>query len=474
MNTTIKNILVAFSAGLLGAFTYQQLAYQPQAEQSYTLQTPQIPTVLAKGGDALTGAGDFVQASAMSTPSVVFVKTTVQGRENLNLFELYFGGGGSQSGSGSGVIFTADGYIVTNNHVIEDADEIEVIHQKRSYKAKVVGTDPSSDLAIIKIDAKNLPAIKRGSAKDLQVGEWVIAVGNPFNLTSTVTAGIVSAKGRNIELLGGQFPIESFIQTDAAINPGNSGGALVNSKGELVGINTAILSRTGSYTGYGFAVPIEVVGKIFNDILQHGEVQKAFTGLVVADIDNKRVEDFNLTLDKYDGAVVLDVQPESQAGKAGLKAGDVILKINTNPIAGKNNYDEVMSYYRPNDKVIITYLRGKQTQDVTLTLTNSEGNTNILKTETFTSQKLGADLIAVPKIEKEKLGIEDGIRIVRLRRGTLASLGMQEGFIISSINRQPVKTPEDVERLITTTSGRVYISGITKNGMRGYYEFYAR
>lgn len=475
MQNLWKNALIAFVAGILGAYSFQffNSPARHSAETPFVEEQGRNFATLTKHGGAMA-SGDFVQASALSTPSVVFIKTTTQGRESMNLFDLYFGGGGrQQASSGSGVIFTADGYIVTNNHVIEDADKIEVIHQKKSYEAKIIGTDPSADLAIIKIEAKNLPAIKRGSAKDLQVGEWVIAVGNPFNLTSTVTAGIVSAKGRNIELLGGQFPLESFIQTDAAINPGNSGGALVNSKGELVGINTAILSRTGSYTGYGFAVPIDVVGKIFNDILQYGEVQKAFSGLTVAEIDNKRVEDFGLTLDKYDGVVVLDVEPSSQAEKAGLKVGDVILKINNNVLAGKATYDEVMSYYRPNDKITITYLRGKQTQDVSVTLTNSEGTTAMLKSETFSSQKLGADLQQVPKVEKEKLGIEEGVRIVRLRRGLLANLGMQEGFIITNVNRQPVKTPEEVERVISTSTGRVYIGGITKNGMRGYYEFFS-
>jgi len=476
MKNILKNALIAFFAGLLGAYAYQKLSPNQTITRYVLDEQQETAGKFAKNGagSALTTTGDFIQAAALSTPSVVFIKTVVNGRENVNIFELYFGGGGQQAGSGSGVIFTADGYIVTNNHVIDGADEIEVIHQKRSYKAKVIGTDASADLAIIKIEGKNLPAIKRGSSKELQVGEWVIAVGNPFNLTSTVTAGIVSAKGRNIELLGGQFPIESFIQTDAAINPGNSGGALVNSKGELVGINTAILSRTGSYTGYGFAVPIDIVGKIFNDIIQYGEVQKGFTGLSVVDIDNKRVEDFNLTIDKYDGVVVLDVQPESQAEKSGLKVGDIILKINNNVMIGKGSFDEVMSYYRPNEKVNITYQRGKQIQETAITLTNREGTMALLKSETYTSQKLGADLQVVSKMEKKKMGIEEGVRVLKVRRGTLASMGMQEGFIITSVNKEPVKTPEDVERILSNSTGRVYISGITKTGQRGYYEFYAQ
>lgn len=219
--------------------------------------------------------GDFVAASAQSTPSVVFIQTVGTGSyQNHSWFDWFFNGNSQISSSGSGVIFSDNGYIITNNHVIEKADKIEVIHERRTYQAKVIGTDPSTDLAILKVEAEGLPAVKIGNSKNLQIGEWVLAVGNPFNLTSTVTAGIVSAKARNINVVNSQFPLESFIQTDAAINPGNSGGALVNSKGELVGINTAILSKTGSYTGYGFAVPVDIVVKVVKDLIKYGCVQK--------------------------------------------------------------------------------------------------------------------------------------------------------------------------------------------------------
>ncbi|MEO1654683.1 MAG: trypsin-like peptidase domain-containing protein, partial [Bacteroidota bacterium] len=419
---------------------------------------------------------NFVEASRISTQSVVFIKTLSAGRSSdFSLFDFYFGDGlGSRKsiGTGSGVIFTNNGYIVTNYHVIEDAEKIEVIHQKKTYEAEIVGTDPSSDLAIIKVEAKNLPSIKRGSARELEIGEWVIAVGNPFNLTSTVTAGIVSAKGRNIGLLGGQFPIESFIQTDAPINPGNSGGALVNIKGELVGINTAILSRTGSYTGYGFAVPVDIVAKIFNDIIQYGQVQKAFAGLEISEIDSETDEKLGLNLENFEGVVVTEVQEGSDAEKLGIKSGDVILKINEEKIDGRSAYEEMVSYYRPGDQLTFTYRRGANIKTAKITLTNREGTTGILKSEIYSAERIGGDLEPVSKIEKDKLGIESGVRVVKIRNGLLRRLRIQEGFIITSINKQEISKPEEVEQILSSINGRVYIEGIDKNGVRGYYSYY--
>jgi serine protease Do len=478
MNPSLKTALIAFGAGLLGAFVFQSFQYRDSSNitQSPYLEEKGKAQIVKNLRNTAAMSTDFVQAAALSTPSVVFIKTVSDaGFQELNLFDLYFGEGMRQrkvTGTGSGVIFSADGYIVTNNHVIEGAEQIEVVHQKKSYKARIIGTDPSSDLAIVKIEAKGLPAIKRATSKDIQVGEWVLAVGNPFNLTSTVTAGIVSAKGRNIELLGGQFPLESFIQTDAAINPGNSGGALVNTKGELVGINTAILSRTGSYTGYGFAVPIDIVAKVFNDMLQYGEVQKGFTGLEVSDISTKIAETYDIKTDNFEGAVVVDVQSGSQADKAGLKPGDVILKINGTQINGKSTFEESVSYYRPGDKITLNYLRGNTTKETSITLTNREGTTSLLKTEVYSSEKLGVDLEQVSKVEKDKLGIQDGVRVSKIKRGSFANLGIPEGFIVTAVNRQAVKSPQDFEKILLNIEGRVYIEGITKNGQRGYYSFY--
>ena len=267
---------------------------------------------------------DFVAASQVAIPSVVYIKT-ISGQEESTIDFFFFGNPNQkQASSGSGVIFSANGYVVTNNHVVDNAETIEVVHQKRSYPAKVIGLDPSTDLALLKIDAKALPAIRVADSRKLSVGEWVLAVGNPFNLTSTVTAGIISAKGRNINLVSAQFPIESFLQTDAAINPGNSGGALVNTRGELVGINTAIFSRTGSYTGYGFAVPSDIVKKVVEDLIKYGTVQKAFFGADVTEVDSKIGE--KLGLPDYAGVAITELAPDGPAARSGLKVNDIILK----------------------------------------------------------------------------------------------------------------------------------------------------
>jgi Do/DeqQ family serine protease len=384
---------------------------------------------------------------------------------------MYFGGSTQQvQGSGSGVIYSTDGYIITNNHVIDKSTKIEVVHEKKTYQAKIIGTDPSTDLALLKIEAQNLPAVKLGASKDLRIGEWVLAVGNPFNLTSTVTAGIVSAKGRNINIVNSQFPIESFIQTDAAINPGNSGGALVNVRGELIGINTAILSRTGSYTGYGFAVPVDIVKKIVRDLIKYGEVQKPFFGAEVDELNTSYSD--KLKLDNLNGVVVTYIQKEGAAEKMGLKKDDVILKINDYEINNKGNFDEYLSYFSPGDKIKIVYKRDNKIHEGTLTLTNREGTTDVLKRETYKSESLGADFEIISKVEKDKMGITNGVRIVKVGNGLIRRLSLTEGFIITSINKVPVSTPEEVVEILEKIRGRVIIEGITSNGQRGYYSYY--
>jgi len=476
-----KNILIgiiAFFAGIFGAFSYQLANSFWQSKSQNSNQVPEYGTVTRNVSNTsiLAPNEDFVAASASSTQSVVFIKTVSDARYNqYDLYDFYFGGSPNRRvmGSGSGVIFSTDGYIVTNNHVIESAEVIEVIHENKTYSAKVVGTDASSDLAILKIEANNLPAIKIGSSRDLQVGEWVLAVGNPFNLTSTVTAGIVSAKGRNINLLGGQFPLESFIQTDAAINPGNSGGALVNMKGELVGINTAILSRTGTYNGYGFAVPVDIVAKIFNDIIQFGDVQKAFAGLEVEDLDSPLAKKYKIKTDNYRGAVITNLQREGVAAKSGLEIGDVVRKINEEPITGRSTFEEMLSYYRPGDKINLTYERNGQEKEVQITLENKQGTTDFVKNEIYSSKFLGADLEAISKLEKEKLGIDSGVRIAKIKgSGLLARLGLPEDFVIVSVNNQEIKKPEDLEKVLEDSNGKITLEGISANGMRGYYSFY--
>jgi len=484
MNNTIKTILLSFVSAIVGGYSFYLMS-KPSTPAKNDNQGDRIinertasDTKMVNNKSIVELNGDFKKASELATRSVVYIKTVSDAKYNsYDMFDFFFGGRGGrgrkQLASGSGVIFTDNGYIVTNNHVIEDAETIEVIHEKKSYKAKVIGTDPSSDIAVLKIEAKSLPSITRGTSKKLSVGEWVLAIGNPFNLTSTVTAGIVSAKGRDIDLLGGQFPLESFIQTDAAINPGNSGGALVNIKGQLVGINTAILSRTGSYAGYGFAVPVDIVAKVFNDLVQYGEVQKAFTGIKVSDLSTKLAQRFDIKANSFDGAVITNIEDGSEAAKAGLKPGDVILQINNDKIEGKSGFMEEMSYYRPGDKLKVTYRRGKQTKTVQLKLRNREGTTGVLKRQIFYSKKLGVELEKISKAEQQKLRIENGgVKVVKVRRGLFSRLRMREGFVITHINRQVVNKPKDVEDLLLDLQGKVYIQGVSKDGTRGYYQFY--
>jgi serine protease Do len=470
MKSNLKIAIIAFSAGILGAFVFT--FFSPEKETIY-VNNNEVSSMGFAGLAKSNGSNlneDFVFASAVSTPSVVYITTVSTSNQN-NWFEWYFNGGNNQvAGSGSGVIYSSDGYIITNNHVIDHSEKIEVIHDKRSYPAKIIGTDPSTDLALLKIEGKDLPAIKIGISKDLKIGEWVLAVGNPFNLTSTVTAGIISAKARNINVVNSQFPIESFIQTDAAINPGNSGGALVNTKGELIGINTAILSKTGSYSGYGFAVPVDIVSKVIKDLLKYGEVQKAFIGADVTEITTATAE--QLKLSDLSGVVITYIQKEGAADKAGLKKGDVILKLNELKIDSKSGFDEYLSYFNPGDKIKVSYKNDNKVKETFISLTNREGTTEILKHETFTSQSLGADLEAISKVEKDKLGISNGIRIMNIKNGLIRRLGINEGFIITAINKVNISSPAELVEIMEKVRGRVVIEGITSNGMKGYYSYY--
>lgn len=466
----VKIILIAFVSGLAGAFLYNILN---PSKSFYINSVDTKPSVEFTGGNSYQNSAlheDFIAASAQCTRNVVFINTLSQ-QTTASWFDMYFGGSTQQvEGSGSGVIYSADGYIITNNHVIDKSTKIEVVHEKKTYQAKIIGTDASTDLALLKIEAQNLPAVKLGISKDLKIGEWVLAVGNPFNLTSTVTAGIVSAKGRNINIVNSQFPIESFIQTDAAINPGNSGGALVNVRGELIGINTAILSKTGSYTGYGFAVPVDIVKKIVKDLIKYGEVQKPFFGAEVDELSTSYSD--KLKLDNLDGVITSYIQKDGAAEKMGLKKNDIILKLNDYDINSKGSFDEYLSYFSPGDKIKIVYKRENKLSEGYLTLTNREGTTEVLKRETYKSESLGADFEILSKVEKEKLGITNGIRIVKVGNGLVRRLSLSEGFIITSINKVAISTPEEAVEILEKIRGRVIIEGITSNGQRGYYSYY--
>ena len=422
-------------------------------------------------GAAMLRPTDFIHASKSSTESVVYIKTLSQNRYRSTWMDWFFGEGTGQSiSSGSGVIFSKNGYIITNNHVVDDADRIEVIIGKRTYDANLIGADASSDLAVLKIEASGLPAIPFGSSKNVEVGEWVIAVGNPFNLTSTVTAGIVSAKGRELNIMKSIFPIESFIQTDAAINPGNSGGALVNLEGELIGINTAILSRTGSYAGYGFAVPSDIVKKVVNDIIKYGEVQKAFFGAEVLDIDAEIAE--KLEIDDYSGVVVSYIQEDGAASRIGIQKGDIIVRVDNQTIDSRSQFEELLSYHSPGDRISVTYKRNKKMSSNSITLTNREGTTELLEREVYSSRSLGADLEKVSKVERNLLDIEHGVRIVKVRNGLISQMEIEEGFIITYINKIAIEDPETLSDILTKIRGRVYVEGLNKRGRKEYYRYY--
>lgn len=470
-------IAVSFISGIAGAFVFSKLKpntvlYQVSADSQNNVSSAHYKSTMLEGSS-------FVKASKDATPAVVFIKTLSNQRNYVDpFFDFwnnmdFFGRRGPVASSGSGVILTEDGYIVTNNHVVKDADVIEVItnNQKQSYKAKVVGTDPSTDLALLKIEGSNLPHITLGNSDNVEIGEWVIAVGNPFNLTSTVTAGIVSAKGRNINIVNNQFPIESFIQTDAAINPGNSGGALVDLNGKLIGINTAIASNTGSYNGYGFAIPVNIVAKIVKDLIEFKEVQRGFTGMDVKDIDADLAKKLNINNNL--GVYVSSVLAEGPADNAGLRAGDIIIKVNGRDIDSKSIFDEHIEYLRPGEKAKMTIVRNGKEMEFAVNLLNREGTTAIMRKGTVSSDLLGADFQAVPKIEKDKLGIKNGIRISNLRQGRMAGMGLSDGFIIISLNKKEYEKPDDLIKDLEKVRGQIVIDGIFPNGGRGVFSFYS-
>ncbi|MCS7017637.1 MAG: trypsin-like peptidase domain-containing protein [Cytophagales bacterium] len=480
MNQSLKTILIGIASGFAGAylFDWSGLGQRAQIQTQSNVDTAQAIRFadyrsLISQSEPFSVVQGFTEAAKASTECVVYIKTTTLNQRSYTFFDLFFDTQPRYDrvmGSGSGVIFSKDGYIVTNNHVIAGATEISVVHNKRTYKAKVIGTDPSTDLALLKIDAQNLPAIRIASSETVQVGDWVLAVGNPFNLTSTVTAGIVSAKGRNINILeNAPFPIESFIQTDAAINPGNSGGALVNMRGELVGINTAILSRTGSYAGYGFAVPSDIVVKVVTDLKNYGQVQKAFLGVDVIDVTEEVYRDLNL--DEISGVVITYIEPKGAAERAGLKRGDVIVSINGKPIDSKVSFDEQLSYYKPGDKVNVRFKREGKINERQVELTNIDGTTSIFRREVYKAERIGAELELVPKAERTRLGIETGVRISKITGGLMQQMGIEEGFIIVSINERPIQSPEELAEILERIRGRVIIKGIAKNGTKGYYSY---
>jgi Do/DeqQ family serine protease len=370
---------------------------------------------------------------------------------------------------GSGVIISDNGYIVTNNHVIDEAEKIKVVlNDKREFEAKLIGADPTTDVALLKIDASNLPFIKYGNSNDLKLGEWVLAVGNPFNLTSTVTAGIVSAMARNLGINDEELSIESFIQTDAAVNPGNSGGALVNQRGELVGINTAIASQTGVYSGYSFAVPVTIVKKVVSDLKEYGEVQRALLGVNIADVTAELAEEQNL--DKVEGVFVGGVPEDGAANAAGIKQGDVILSVGGIKVNSMAELQEKVSQYRPGDKVVVVVKRDNKEKQFNVTLRNRHGDTQVVRGDEK-ELVLGAEIEGINNKDREQLGIDYGIKVAEINKGKLKDAGIEKGFIITSVNKRPVNDAGDLKREISNARGGILVEGIYPNGETAYFVF---
>ncbi len=426
---------------------------------------------------------DFVNAAEASVNAVVHIKTTIiQKSASYNDFfgafleHLYGIPGQTQSNAmvayGSGVVLSPDGYIVTNNHVVEGANEVEVtFNNKVVSKATIVGTDPSTDLALIKVEAGDLDYLSFGDSDKVKVGEWVLAVGNPFNLTSTVTAGIVSAKARNIGILGEGSTVESFIQTDAAVNRGNSGGALVNTRGELIGINAAIASHTGSYEGYSFAIPSNIVRKVVDDLLMYGETQRAYIGIYPQEMDATLAEQAGMKGIK--GVYVADITDEGAAKKAGIRKGDVITNINGNEINTTTQLLEAIGQYRPGDVVDVNVVRDGANKSYSVGLLNESGSTEVVKKgESFYNASLGLVLQPVSSQEKSKLRINGGLKIVEIRQGAFQGANV-EGFIITGINGKSITSKTDLENVLSSNRSRkTTIEGVYPNGMRMNFEYY--
>ncbi|MCD8207411.1 MAG: Do family serine endopeptidase [Bacteroidales bacterium] len=422
---------------------------------------------------------DFTFAAESAVDAVVYVKVSARDnrRAPSSILEYFFGFGGDNSqprevvGSGSGVIIREDGYIVTNNHVIDGATKIEVtLNSNKTFAATLVGTDPATDVALIKIDAEGLPVIPFGDSDKLRLGEWVLAIGSPYDLRSTITAGIVSAKGRSMPNYTGEFKIESFIQTDAAVNPGNSGGALVDKSGHLVGINTAIISQTGSYTGYSFAVPSNIVHKIVDDLIDFGSVKRAILGVTMQEIDEKKAEE--LKLSSMDGVYVYEVSKGSAADEAGIKKGDVIVAIDSMKVTTGSSVQAKVNTYHPGDKADITFIRDGKEKTVNVKFKAADTVVeNGTVDESGDVAFYGGKLHEADSEKLEHLNLSKGVEVVSAGTGKLNDAGVEDGFIILYVNDQPVGKPQDVIDIAKKQKRTVVLDGVKANGKAAYYVF---
>ncbi len=489
-------ILAAFIGGLVAAGGF----YLVRDNRSVELQALQqgqnvrFTSYLNSEDFTVPDGLNFVYAAEVTTPAVVHIRSKydagasgkTQSRQPRHPFEEMFpdlfggpgqrqnphgrGQGMPRGASGSGVIVTADGYIVTNNHVIDNASSIEVVmNDNRQYEATLVGTDPTTDIALLKIEETGLPAIKYGSSDDIKVGEWVLAVGNPYDLNSTVTAGIVSAKGRSIGILANEKgnQIESFIQTDAAVNPGNSGGALVNLKGELVGINTAIASPTGSYSGYSFAVPSVLVTKIVDDLREFGTVQRALLGVNIGNVTAELAKAEGLELNR--GVYVANVNENTAAQEAGIKQGDVIVQVNGKTINTVAQLQESIATNRPGDKVKVTYYRDGKLRETTATLKNNMGTTKVVaKSEAM--EVGGAMLVNLSQQDRQKYRVEGGVKLAKVGEGKWKKYNVREGFVITAVDNKAVSSVDELMTILENKKGEgTLVEGVYPDGEKVYY-----
>lgn len=480
-----KYLLGALFMALLGAsialFAYTKIVVRPSLAVSKDSSNVEVRDAQAYLTSFQTQEGqiDFTYAAEQTVHGVVHVhtKTTMGSSSENPILEWFYGDRYSSkpqiaNGWGSGVIISADGYIITNNHVVENAESVDItLNDKRTFTAKVVGRDPGSDIALLKIKAENLPFIKYGDSEQLRLGEWVLAVGNPFNLTSTVTAGIVSAKGRYLGLNEGNNKIESYIQTDAALNMGNSGGALVNTKGLLVGITSAIMSPNGAYSGNSFAIPVTIVKKVVNDLKEFGEVQRAIIGVNIQDVDADIASKQNLS--EVKGILVTRIIPSGSAQEAGMKENDVIVKFDGQNVNTMAELQEQVGKHRPGDKATVTFLRNGKETTLPITLKNIAGNTKVVTAEMEDAGDVvfGAKLEPLSSADMNSLNIDYGVKVTDINNGKFKDIGIAKGYIILSINGKKVKTPDDVKQISKDGTALKSIQGIFPDGTEFNYTF---
>ncbi len=507
MNKIIKNLLgvgalVLVSAGVAGVTTYQlskssvsELAYNQEPKNDFYEVFDNKPNVqMANFNGAITQPVDLTEAADKSIHAVVHIKSVQHSKTKTyqrepDIFDFFFGDGNRgqqrqyqsrpQVGFGSGVIISTDGYIVTNNHVIEGADEINVrLNDNRDYIGRIIGTDPSTDLALVKIEEKNLPTLVVGNSDNLKVGEWVLAVGNPFNLTSTVTAGIVSAKARSLGVYN--KGIESFIQTDAAINQGNSGGALVNVKGELIGINAVLSSPTGAYAGYGFAIPTSIMTKVIADLKEYGTVQRAVLGIMgsapsdaryMGEEASKELKQKLSDLGVVDGVLIAEILENSSAAAADLKKDDVIVGIDSKRVINMASLQEELAKHKPGDKINLKIIRNKKETVIPVVLMNAQGTTKVVQKTGM--DLLGAAFVELPDDVKAQLGLRYGIQVTGVQSGKMKEAGIRKGFIILKANGQPMRNIDDLENVfqdaLKTPEQVIFLTGIFPSGKRVNY-----